>query len=127
VADQREQMKKELLQAAEVAIDELLDWQEQETAPTLTQIEEVILKLRKQWGQRMAEVVLGEQEARRPVPGPECAMCQREMRYKGQKENGVESRLGILELERGYYYCEGCRSGLFPPGSAVGVVGKALE
>lgn len=123
----REQMKMELLTEAEEAIDELLDWQEQESAPTLTQIEEVILKLRKRWGQRMAEVVLQEQEARRPVPGPLCATCQQEMRYKGMKDNGVESRLGMLELERGYYYCESCRSGLFPPGSAIRVVGQALE
>jgi hypothetical protein len=48
----------ELMTAAKGSIDELLDWDGQAEAPTLTQIEEVILKLRKQLGQRMAEVVL---------------------------------------------------------------------
>ena len=106
----------ELLAEAKVAIDELLDWEGQAEAPTLTQIEEVILKLRKQFGQRMAEVVVQGQETRKPVPGPECPTCQEEMGYKGMKETGVESWLGLLDLERGYYYCDHCRRGLFPPG-----------
>jgi len=117
----------ELMAAAKGAIDELLDWDGQAEAPTLTQIEEVILKLRKQLGQRMAEVVLEGQETRNPVPGPECATCQEEMGYKGMKETGVESWLGLLDLERGYYYCNHCREGFYPPGSTTGAAGETLE
>jgi hypothetical protein len=112
----RHEKKAELMQAAEVMIDELLDWDEQAKAPTLTQIEEAILKLRQQMGQRMAEEVMRGQEARAPVPGPECPRCQREMRYRGEKQKEVESRLGAVGLERGYYYCDRCEAGLFPPG-----------
>ncbi len=47
--------------------------------------------------------------------------------YKAQKDNTVESRVGTLPLELGYYYCQTCRTGLFPPGSTTGPVGQPLE
>lgn len=122
-----EQLKAELMAEAEAAIDELLGWHEDTAAPTLTQIEEVVLKLRKRLGERMAEVVVEDQEAVRPVPGPACETCGREMHYKGMKAVRVEGRMGRAKLERGYYYCDRCKSGLFPPRSAIGAKGQALE
>ena len=112
----REKKKAELMQAAEGLIDELLDWDETAEAPTLTEIENVILKLRQQMGRQMAEEVLRGQEATTPVPGPECPTCQGEMRYRGNRQKEVESLLGAVELDRGYYYCDHCKSGLFSPG-----------
>ena len=122
-----EQLKAELMAEAEAAIDELLGWHEDAAAPTLTQIEEVVLKLRGRLGERLTEVVVEDQEAVRPVPGPACKTCGREMHYKGMKEVTVEGRTGSAKLERGYYYCGRCKSGLFPPGSAIGAKGQALE
>jgi DNA repair exonuclease SbcCD ATPase subunit len=112
----REQRKAAFLQEAEMLFDELLEWEDETRAPTLTEIEEVVLKLRERIGRKMAKGVLEQQAAGRPVPGPQCPLCEREMRYKGEKGAGIESRVGLLELERGYYYCEHCRQGLFPPG-----------
>lgn len=112
----REQKKTELMEEAEALIDELLDWDEGAPAPTLTEIEDVILKLRQRMGQRMAEEVLRGQEAKEPVPGPACPTCRGEMRYRGNKEREIESRLGSAALERGYYYCDQCGAGFFPPG-----------
>ena len=126
-ASARGEMKAVLMREAEAAIDDLLDWNEQAGQPTLTEIEEAILKLRKRMSEAMAVTVIEAQEASQPVPGPDCPTCRREMHYKDRKGNTVESRVGTLPLERGYYYCEACRVGLFPPGSAVGGVGQALE
>jgi hypothetical protein len=42
----RAEMRADLMCQAEVLIDELLDWNEQTSEPTLTQIEEVVLKRR---------------------------------------------------------------------------------
>ena len=114
--EEREQRKAEFLEEAGMLFDELLDWEEGTRAPTLTEIEEVILTLRERMGRKMAGDMLEHQEAGTPVPGPTCPRCEREMRYKGEKGTGIESRLGILEVERGYYYCENCRQGFFPPG-----------
>ncbi len=120
----RDQMKAELLAEAEVAIDGLLHWSEGMPAPTLMELEEAVLELRKRLGRRMAEIVLKEQEAARPVPGPRCPTCGREMRYKGMKEVTVESRLGPLRVERAYHYCHHCRCGLFPLDEQLKLVEK---
>ncbi len=123
----REGVRKRLWAKAEEVIDELMRWQEGSDAPTLTEIEDVVLRLRKELGQEMGEAVLSMQEGNRPASGPICPRCGREMRYKGQKTDRVESRVGELKAERGYYHCSRCEEGIFPPGSATGVEGQALE
>jgi hypothetical protein len=113
----RKEMKAKLMKEAEAVIDELLDWHMETDKPNLTQVEGKVLELRQRLSEQMSETVLENQAAVRPVPGPVCAGCGCEMRYKGMKENRVQSWVGELKLDRGYYYCDQCRAGLFPPGS----------
>ena len=113
----REQMKADLMAQAEQAIEQLIGWSDDTQQPTLAQIEEVVLKIRRQLSEQMAQTVLAEQEAStQSVPGPSCPTCGREMRYKGNKAHPVESRVGTIKVQRSYYYCSYCRKGLFPPG-----------
>ena len=109
-------LKTELMSEAEGIIDELVAWTADTPAPNLTQIEDIVLKLRQRLSERMALAVIEAQATVRPVPGPSCPTCGGEMHYKDRKANTVESRVGSLGLKRGYYYCEACRRGLFPPG-----------
>jgi uncharacterized protein with PIN domain len=115
----RAQKKAKLSQAAEEAIEQLLDWDEEHSAPNLTQIEEAILALRQRLGQEMADVVMAGQGAQQLAESPKCPTCGEVMRYKGRKRRAVESRLGGVAVERGYYYCARCESGFFPPGRAT--------
>jgi hypothetical protein len=112
----RAQKRARLLAKAEQLIEEYLVWEESHPRPDLTQIEDIALKLRKELGKEIAQMALEDQVARTPVPGPNCPQCGQEMHYKGEKGNQVESRVGELALERGYYYCPTCQAGLFPPG-----------
>ena len=123
----RGEARKRLLAKAETLIDDLMAWDEETARPTLMDIEEVVLRLRKEFGQEMAEVVVSRQEGSRPVPGPACPQCGREMRYKGQKGNEVGSRVGTIKTARGYYHCPTCGEGIFPPGSTTGAERPALE
>lgn len=112
----RAQKRAEMEKAAAEMIEVLLDWEEENRAPNLREIEDELLLLRKRFGQVLAAQVLENQEASQPVENPTCPECGEAMRYKGKKRTAVESRLGELTLERGYYYCAHCKCGLFPPG-----------
>lgn len=112
----REEKKARLMARLEKAADELLDWEEKNTKPTLTQLEDIVLALRKQIGEEMADEVIERMEAKTTVPGPSCPKCGKEMHYKGQREKDVGSRAGELTIERGYYACPECGEAVFPPG-----------
>lgn len=123
----REEARKRLLARATAAVEELLAWNDQADKPTLTEIEDVVLRLRKEIGIEMAQEAIALQESNQPVCGPLCPSCGQEMGYKGQKGHSVESRTGTLTGERGYYHCPECGEGIFPPGPTTGAERQALE
>jgi len=112
----RAELREKLVSEAIAKIDEVLDWTDSNSKPTLTDIEEIVLKVRKEFGQVLAQTVVSAQESAQVVPGPKCVKCGREMHVKGRKGKGIESRVGLVQTERTYYYCSHCRRGLFPPG-----------
>ncbi len=105
-----------LTEYARQLIKELLDWEESTEQPNFTQIESKVLDLRLRFGQELARAAIEAQEAKQPVPGPRCEQCGQEMTYKGQKPVAPQTWLDKVRYERGYYYCEQCRVGFFPPG-----------
>ncbi len=111
----RAEKKAALMQRAETLIEELLDWTETTSQPTLTQIEDIALDLRQQFGQALSESALESQENADPVSLPSCPACGKTMRPKGAKPKTVVARVGELKLDRRYFYCPACEQGLFPP------------
>lgn len=88
---------------------------------TLSQIEEIVNELKFELTGMLVESVIEVQARRQTGPGPICAGCGLEMRYKGEKERpGIITSQGAIKLERSYYYCKKCKSGLFPPGQTTG-------
>ncbi len=114
-----EQLEAELMAEAKALIAELVAWERQAGAPKLSQMEEKALAVPQRFGKRLLQAMIEDQEARQPAEPPKCPTCGVEMRYKGQKGTDIETRLGGIEVERGYYYCAHCESGLFPPGGAA--------
>lgn len=100
---------------AEKEIEKLLDWMEETEAPDLCGIEKEVLALRKRIGEEMTAEVIESQATVKPVPSPVCPQCKREMHYKGVKGKEISSLVGEINLKRGYYYCDHCKNGLFPP------------
>jgi len=115
----RAQIKAELLKRFEQEVDEILDWQERNQAPNLSQFEEEILVTQKEISIALLEEMLQGEEQREPVDAPRCEQCGRVMEGKGKQPQVIETRVGTLRLEREYYYCSHCKAGVFPPGSAV--------
>ncbi len=111
-----EQRKVRLMKQAESLIDELLDWTDNTTEPNLSQIEDIVLKLRQRFSEEMAREVTEAQEAKRPIPGPACPKCKQEMRYKGQREVVPRTWVGDVKIRRGYYHCAKCQEGFSPLG-----------
>ena len=109
-------LKAEFLAKAETLFDQLMAWDDQTHEPNLTQIEDIVLKLRQRLGEQMAEALIARQEKRQPAEKMSCPQCQGAVETKGQKVNRVESRAGGLRLERSYFYCPRCRKSFFPPG-----------
>lgn len=121
-----EELKRELMAQAEASIERLIEWEESHERPTLAAIERIVLEVGKEWEGKIAHAMIGRQEEVCPVPGPACTQCGREMRYKDSQPRQVTSLVGELRIERSYYHCTGCKTGIFPPGQAVGSVGQAL-
>ena len=123
----RTELKAELQAEAERLIDALLDWTEQTEAPDLTQIEDEVLKLRQQFAEKLAAAAVEKQPATAPL-SVNCPQCGRMMHQKKKRQRRrVTSRIGGVSLNRAYYYCDHCRVGLFPPGSAVEGSRRRLE
>ena len=112
----RGQREARLMKEAESVINELLDWSDATAKPNLSQIESVVLELRKRLSEEMAREVIESQEAKQPAVGPPCPKCGQEMTYKGQKEVIPRTWVGDVEIERGYYHCGICKVGFFPSG-----------
>lgn len=60
-------------------------------------------------------------------PTRPCPRCAQSARYAGRRRKTVESVLGPLTLERAYYHCARCDTGVCPRDAALGVDGTALS
>ena len=112
-----DELKAQLQAKAAVAIEKLFAEKKSAHEITLSDIEQAVHAV----GEAIkADLTTGlvEQvsEAEGAVPGPACAQCGQEMHYKGPKTKQLVTETGEVTIKRAYYYCETCRSGLFPPG-----------
>ena len=73
----RDELKAKMLAEFEWAVDRLLDWNDQAPAPTLTEIEEAVLKMRKQMGEQAANAIIANQDAALAGQTPACSTCGR--------------------------------------------------
>jgi uncharacterized protein YbaR (Trm112 family) len=115
-----DELKARLMAELAGEIEKLLAEAEGRGTVTLTEIERMVGEAGRRIQQRIAERLV-EEAAR--VQGAErvvCPECGGRLRYKGQKGRWIATTSGEVKVERGYFYCEKCRAGIFPPGSEVG-------
>jgi hypothetical protein len=118
---QKDALRRQFLAKAEAVFDRAMERGLSQEDIQLSEIEEIVNELKFELTGELVEDIIQGQANSQPGPGPRCEGCGREMRYKGHKKRpAIQTSQGEIELERAYYYCDKCKVGLFPPGSAVG-------
>src|SRR5215203_423385 len=112
-----EQEKAEFLRSAEAMYERLQKWRSQNLEASFDEIADQVTPQRRE----LMGVLLKQlaEKADEKVQAPLCEQCGREMVYKGTPQRGVVHSEGESGLERAYYHCADCESGLFPPGSTT--------
>jgi hypothetical protein len=111
-----EELKARMMVGAEAAIDKLLAQRRPFGGNTLTEIEQLVLAARQAVGEGMTRALVEASGGEQQVPEPVCPECGQAMHYKGVKEKRIISETGEVTVRRAYYYCQTCKTGLFPPG-----------
>lgn len=112
-ASREEQEKAEFLRAAEAMYERLQKWRSQNLDASFDEIADQVTPQRRE----LMGVLLKQlaETADEKVHAPRCEQCGREMVYKGTPSREIVHREGETGLERAYYHCPDCASGLFPP------------
>jgi hypothetical protein len=109
------QIKEAIMKKIEAGVDALMEWRRDAQSPTLVEIEERVIELRKVVSQGTTRMLVESEEAAYPSEVC-CAKCGERSENKGLKAIQIRSRVGEVEVKRTYWYCRTCREGFFPPG-----------
>lgn len=112
----RDQVKAELVQRFEVAVERVLDWQEAHPRFTLKEVEDFVLALRREMGEEITGLLMQQLDSELMLGGLHCERCGSKLEYKGRSAKQTTCRVGEIDLERGRYWCPRCETGFFPPG-----------
>ena len=109
-------LKVRLMVQAEAAIDGLLAGEGVPAHATLTDIEQAVLGVRQQLEPGLTRELVAERATEVTRAWPICPECGQKLKAKGKRRRRVVTETGEVTLEREYYHCAPCGSGLFPPG-----------
>jgi hypothetical protein len=109
-------------------LERFVAWDETKPICTFGEIEEQALAIGRAMSRAMMKWAVVEEEAkaqREPAtPEPACQVCKERMRDGGRKKREIKSKVGRLEIERGYYHCRTCGAGFFPLDGRLGIEGE---
>lgn len=107
-----DELEARLRAEAEARIKAMVEAYRGSESKSLAEIEQAALDL----GKQMKEVALRGMVEARPDDEvlkvcPECGGC---LQAKGRRRKWVYTQAGEVQVQRPYYYCEGCGTGFFP-------------
>jgi Uncharacterised protein family (UPF0236) len=106
--------------------DQWLDTLEQawhEPPATLSEVTATVWDLRQQLTGGITETIVAHaHEGARQRRQASCPRCPRVLQVQEHVGRTVETMVGPVELERPYFYCRSCRTGLYPLDEALGLV-----
>ena len=110
------ELKARLMAKAEAVVDELLATKKAPEEATLADIEQAVLVAGQRLEQELTAELVAEGGQVLEQAWPVCPQCGRRLRAKGKRQRRVVTERGEVTLEREYYHCATCGTGLFPPG-----------
>ncbi|MGQ0601968.1 MAG: hypothetical protein ACT4QE_09765 [Anaerolineales bacterium] len=103
-----------MLAKAEAAIAELLASRKRPSEVRLADIEQSVLRARQQIEQALTAELVAESAAGVTEDWPNCPTCGRRIKVKGKRQRTVVLETGEVTVERAYYHCAACQTGVFP-------------
>jgi len=122
-----EDLQTKLEAQARAVIAELLAHKKPANEITLTEIEQAVRRAGQAFQQALTAELVQASAGQVELTVPVCQQCGQPMKAKGQRRRRVVAETGEVQLAREYYYCAACRSGLFPPGPALGIGAECLQ
>jgi hypothetical protein len=114
---QREREETVLIAELRRIHQELYEWREAHPGASFDEIAAQVTPRRRELIGLLLEQLAKQHGSGMVVEGRVCERCGQPMSYKGEPRREVQHYLeGETQLERAYYYCDRCESGLFPPG-----------
>lgn len=110
------ELKARLMAEAESAIDKILANKPAGEDITLSDIEQLALSGGKEFREAVLENLVAEGQDTQRKEALSCPQCGSNMHYKGKRTKSIVTEAGEVSVERDYYYCAGCKHGVFPPG-----------
>ena len=121
-----EELKARLEAEAQKVIAELLANKKGPGEITLSEIEHVVQRAGQAFEQALTTELIRVSPAQIESDWPVCASCGKRLKTKGKRKRRLATLTGETTLEREYYYCPTCRTGLFPPGLPLGTERKRV-
>lgn len=110
----RDELKSKIMSRVENLVEQMLG--QAEHPLTLTEIEELALGGRRQVEAEITAALVEQQVQNTSSELSQCPTCGRRMHPKGKKQRDIRTRSSTIAIQRPYFYCTHCRSGVFPPG-----------
>mgnify|MGYP000221081065 CR=1 FL=1 len=107
----KDDLKAKLLAQTEATLEKMLSDSRVSEKMTITEIEDVIGDAEKEFRERVLAEMVDIQEERIL----NCPDCGGKLRNKGKQSKHLVTLRGETDVERSYYQCETCGTGLFPP------------
>jgi hypothetical protein len=105
----------ELTALFERIYDELHEWRDKHPEASLDEIAQQVGRRRRQLMGELVAHLACQQGDGTVVEGVYCPRCGQRMIYKGRLPVRQEHLEGGIALQRAYYHCPACKTGIFPP------------
>jgi hypothetical protein len=110
---EEEQLKARLMKDIEAEIDRMLCNKPAAEEITLRYTEKTAVGVGEKLKEVIAQALLEEHSEQ--AKEVKCPGCGKRLGMKDYRSRQVVTEAGEVELRRAYYYCEGCKQGIFPP------------